>query len=365
MDRSGLFQRRYARPGASPGEFHPHGAGDQPRIRLIRYDAQALEELEVERVQDLRALMDPQRVSWIDVQGLGDGEVVRQLGELFELHPLAQADVVNVGQRPKADHYESALFVVLRQALPDGALGVRWEQFSLFLGDHWVLSFQERHGDCLDPLRERLRKGRSTLRASGSDYLGCMIVDAIVDGYYPVLERYGEQLEEIEEDVLENPARSVLARVYLAKRHLMEFRRATWPLRDVLGRLLRDEESREGARLDERVIPYLRDTTDHVMQVVDVVETYRELAGSFVDVYLSSIGNRTNEVMRVLTVIATIFIPLTFLAGVYGMNFDRSHAWNMPELGWPVGYALFWLVCVGVAGGLLVVFRRFGWLGSR
>lgn len=365
VPRTKLFHRRFTRPGAPPGEFHGEEAGDPPRMRLISYDADAIEERELAGVAELDGALKPGRVSWIDVQGLGDGELVRQLGERFALHPLALADVVNTGQRPKADEYDTALYCVVRQAMATPEREVRWEQFSLFLGEGWVLSLQEHYGDCLEPVRERLRKGRKVLRSGKADYLACMLLDALVDGYFPALEVYGERLEELEVDVMEHPTRQVLARVYRVKRELMAFRRASWPLRDVLSRLLRDEESRDDPWIGPTVLPYLRDTADHAMQVVDILETYRELAGSFVDVYLSSISNRTNEVMRVLTVIATIFIPLTFIAGIYGMNFDTHSPWNLPELSWRYGYPIFWAVCVIVAGMLLYLFRRLGWLGSR
>jgi magnesium transporter len=317
-------------------------------------------ELEIERVGQLSEHVRPGRVTWIDVQGLGDGSVASELGELFDLHHLAVADVVNTGQRPKAEGYEDVLFCVLRMALLREER-VEWEQFSLFLTDSLVITFQETYGDCLDSLRDRLRNGRKFLRGSGADYLACMVIDAIVDGYFPLLEEYGEQLEDIEDEVLANPDKEVLERIYRLKRELMSFRRATWPVRELLSHLMRDEDE----RLTHGVLPYLRDTGDHVAQVADVVETYRELATSFVDVYLSSISNKINEGMRVLTVIATIFIPLTFLAGVYGMNFNPELPGNMPELDWPYGYAVFWGMCLVMVAMLLLLFRRLGWLSGR
>jgi magnesium transporter len=237
-----------------------------------------------------------------------------------------------------------------------------WEQFGLFVGraaesspggSDFVITFQETPGDCLEPLRERLRQGRAALREGGAGYLACMLVDAVVDGYFPVLEAYGERLDALETAVLTRPSRDTLRTIYKLKHELMGIRRAVWPLRDTLSQLLRDRSP----LLGDTVLPYLRDTTDHSIQLVDVIETYRELAASFVDVYLSSLANRTNEAMRVLTVIATIFIPLTFLAGVYGMNFD-----TMPELRWTYGYLAFWIVSLLLAGSLLLAFHRLGWL---
>lgn len=247
----------------------------------------------------------------------------------------------------------TTFFCVVRMAAPGAAGGFGWEQVSLFVSRQWVISFQEKPGDCFDPVRARLRVGRKNIRSGGGDYLGAMLIDAVVDGYFPLLENYGERLERLEERVLASPTREVLAEIYRAKRELMIFRRAVWPLRDTLNQTLRDGH----AVMKKATLPYLRDTVDHLMQVVDVVENCRELAGSFIDVYLSSVSHRTNEVMRVLTIFATIFIPLTFVAGIYGMNFEV-----IPELKWRGGYLYFWCICGLVLSGMLLLFRRLGWL---
>lgn len=355
-----LFRRRYSKPGASPGSLVHDGEHVAPRIHVIRYGADTLEEWDADERTVLDATPVEGCVTWIDIQGIGDGTLVRALGELLGLHRLAVSDVVNVGQRPKADDYDNSMFFVVRMVALQQELHLHWEQVGIFLLPGLVLTFQESYGDCLDPLRERIRGGRKAVRESGADYLACMVIDAIVDGYFPVLEAYGDRLEDIEVDVLEDPRREVLGEVYRAKRDLVAFRRAAWPLREVLSQLLREPSSQVGPA----VRPYLRDTTDHVMQVVDVLESYRELASSLVDVYLSMLGQKTNETMRVLTVISTIFIPLTFLAGIYGMNFDTAQPGNMPELGMPYAYVAFWVVCIVVGIALLVLFRRLGWLGG-
>lgn len=300
-------------------------------------------------------------VLWIDVQGLSDHDLIRGLGERFHLHPLALADVVNLGQRPKVEAYGDVLFCVVRMVTLTEAHHVKCEQVTLFIGPRFVISFQEDPGDCLDPLRQRIRQARPLMRQSGSDYLGSMIIDAIIDGYFPVVESFGERLEELEARVIDRPKRPVLREIYEAKRELLELRRSTWPLRETLVHLVRDPPPSFHAN----TVPFLRDAADHAMQVADVIETYRELASSFLDVYLSGISHRTNEVMKVLTVLSSIFIPLTFLAGVYGMNFDTRHPYNMPELGWAYGYPAFLGVCAATAVVLLVIFRRFGWLGGR
>lgn len=356
-----LFRRHFAKPGSPPGTLHIPEGSPKPRIRVMAYGPEALDERDIATPEEARAAVQPGRVAWIDVSGLGDEAILRGLGDAFEIHPLALSDVVHTGQRPKADSYGEALFCVARMATHESDGEFTWEQMSLWLGDGFVLTFQETPGDCLESLRDRIRRGQKALRGSGADYLATMLLDGIVDGYFPVLEAYGEKLESIEARVIERPDPRVLGEVYRMKRDLMTFRRAAWPLRDVLNHLLRDGH----VRLSPAVAPYLRDAADHVAQVVDVIESYRELAGSFVDVYLSSVSNRTNEAMRVLTVISTIFIPLTFLAGVYGMNFDRAEPGNMPELGWPYGYVGFWAISLALGIALLVAFRRLGWLGGR
>jgi magnesium transporter len=361
MTPTELFRRRYPHPGSAPGTITPREDAHPSRIHVIRYDEHSIDEHTPASAQDAAALLDPARITWIDVQGLADEGVLKSLGETLGLHALAVADIANVGQRPKIEDYEDVLFAVLRMARVQSGR-VRWEQVSMVIGRRVVVTFQERPGDCLDPLRARLRSGRRKLLASGADYLGCMVIDAIVDGYFPVLEELGEDLESIEASVIQTPDQRILSRIYRAKRELMTLRRAVWPLRDALSQLIRDRH----ALLGEHVFPYLRDTADHAMQVVDVTETYRELAGSFVEVYLSSVNNRTNEIMRVLTIVATIFIPLTFIAGVYGMNFDPEVSpWNMPELNWYLGYPLSLLIMLAVALGLVAWFHRKGWVGGR
>lgn len=360
MAHAPLFHRKYTQRGAAPGTHAAPEVGAPQAVRLFTFDADSLAERELDPTAALPPLGEPGKVTWIDVHGLGDGTLVERLGERFGLHPLALADVMNVGQRPKLEDYDTFLYIVVRMLDLDAERRLTSEQVSLFIGPGWTISVQERPGDCLDGLRARLRKGLKRVRNAGADYLGVQILDSIVDGYFPVLEVYGERLEEIETRVLEKPGKAVLSQVYEVKRDLMALRRACWPTRDMLSTFLHEGDE----LLSHESRPYLRDTADHVIQIVELTETYRELAGSFIDVYLSSISQRTNEVMRVLTVIATIFIPLTFLAGVYGMNFDRSVPGNMPELGWPYGYPGFLALCLGVGVGLLVLFRRLGWLGG-
>lgn len=354
-DRHRLFQRRKPPAGAPPGATVAPSGLPVPRLAVIAFDTTRIAEAQGKQLADVLSAMQGPGVAWLDVQGLGDEAVIRDIATRFELHPLVLADILNLGQRPKVEQYDDALYHVVRMVMlmPDDA--VHWEQFSVVVKANVVLTFQETYGDCLDPVRQRIRQARPIIRGSGADYLAAMVVDAVVDGYFPVVEAYGEILERLEDDLVRAPTPAVLRRVYRAKRELLKLRRATWPLRDALNHLLRDAPP----MVAPRTLPYLRDVEDHVMQVVDIVETYRELAASFIDIYLSSLAQRTNEIMRALTVLAAIFIPLTFLAGVYGMNFH-----TMPELGWKWGYPTFWAICVAVTVGLLLVFRRLGWIGG-
>ncbi len=326
-----------------------------PRLAVIAYDREHLAEASGKCLTEVMAPFSGKRVAWLDVQGLGNEAVIRDIGAHFHLHPLVIADILNLGQRPKVELYDDAMFCVVRMVLLAAEGEVHWEQLSVVVTDRFVLTFQETYGDCLDPVRQRIRQGRPMIRGSGPDYLAAMVIDAIVDGYFPVVETFGESLERLEDDLIRAPTQAVLRRVYRAKRELLKLRRATWPLRDALNHVVRDAPP----MIAPATLPYLRDVEDHVMQVVDIVETCREIAGSFVEIFLSSMTQRTNEVMRALTVLAAIFIPLTFLAGVYGMNFD-----HMPEIHWEWGYAMFWAIAIAVTVVLLVVFWRLGWLGG-
>lgn len=352
-----LFRRRFTPQGSNPGsvaEVH----GEPSLISVMSFNETELDEYDVTTPEDAHQLLRQDRMTWIDMRGLDDGQFVQRFGEMFQLDPLAVSDVVNVGQRPKLDDYPGNLFLVVRMVTITEAGDLQWEQVSMFLGPNYVLSFQERHQDCLDPIRARIRAGRRSIRTRGSDYLFAMLVDAIVDGYFPVLEHFAEQLERFENEILADRGSSVFGELYRTKRDLASFRRAALPLRDAMSSLLKDDQD----WLAEDLSPFVRDTLDHVMQVAEVTESYRELSVSLVDVHLSMVGQRTNDVMRVLTVISAIFIPLTFIAGVFGMNFDTAYRWNLPELRQPYGYAIFWGLCITLGVTLTVVFKRLGWL---
>ena len=348
--------RRRTVPGTPPGTLAPVAQGLVPTsLHVMHYTADTLVEEDVATVADLQRFVDADGVTWVNVDGLGDADIVEQLGECLGLHPLALEDVLSVPQRPKVDDYDTHLFIVARMLhFENGSLEI--EQVSIFLTRNVVVTFQEHPGDCLEPIRERLRKSRGRVRQEGTDYLMYALLDAIVDHYFPFLEKLGEVVQELEDEVVERPARKTLGRVHDIKRELLDVRRSLWPLRDAVNGLVRDESD----LLGENARTYIRDCYDHMVQVLDMVETYRELAGGLMDVYLSSVSNKMNEVMKVLTIIATIFIPLTFIAGIYGMNFEK-----MPELKWEWGYPAVWGVMVALAVFMLAIFRHAGWLGGR
>jgi magnesium transporter len=348
--------RRRAPAGTAPGTLISHPDAAPPVIRVTGYGADTFDELEVVAPAELAALRGRWPVVWVDVEGVGDAESVAAIGEVFGLHRLALEDVMNVHQRPKVEEYADYLFGVTRMA----SLGERvdTEQVSLFMGEGWVLTFQERPGDCWDLVRERLRLGRGRMRSQGPDFLFYALFDAVVDHFYPILEEFGVRMEVLEEEVIESPRKELVGVIHAARRDLIALRHMMWPMRDAVGQLYRDPSHlvTEDTRL------YLRDSYDHTIQVIDLLENYREMASALMEVYLSSVNQRMNEVMKVLTIIATIFIPLTFIAGVYGMNFDpEASPWNMPELNWYWGYPAVMLFMLGIALGLLGFFKKKGW----
>jgi magnesium transporter len=355
LPRLPTFHRR-APAGTAPGTLISHPDAGPPVIRVTGYGPDAFDELEVVAPAELAALRGRWPVVWVDVEGVGDADSVAAIGEVFGLHRLALEDVMNVHQRPKVEEYADYLFGVTRMA----SLGERvdTEQVSLFVGEGWVLTFQERPGDCWDLVRERLRLGRGRMRSQGPDFLFYALFDAVVDHFYPILEEFGMRMELLEEEVIESPRKELVGTIHAARRDLIALRHMMWPMRDAVGQLYRDPSHlvTEDTRL------YLRDSYDHTVQVIDLLENYREMASALMEVYLSSVNQRMNEVMKVLTIIATIFIPLTFIAGVYGMNFDpEASPWNMPELNWYWGYPAVMLFMLSLALGLLGFFKKKGW----
>lgn len=347
-------------PGASPGQVVSDPQACPTEIRLIAYGPAGFVEERLRDPEQIPPYLERYPVVWVDVDGLGNADAITRLGKVFNLHPLSLEDVVNVHQRPKVEAYPGYLFIVAVMVCCSPTL--EQEQFSLFCGQNFVLTFQERPGgDSFEPVRQRLRAGRGLHRESGPDYLTYSLLDAVVDAYFPVLERYSERLEKLEEEVLSHPHQRLVRDIHDAKHDLLLMLRLVWPLREALNTLIRDPapEIRDATRV------YLRDCYDHSVQILDLLELYRELGSDLINLYLSNVSNRMNDIMRVLTVIATIFIPLTFIVGIYGMNFDpESSPWNMPELRMYYGYPVTWLVMLATAAGFLWFFYRKGWLHS-
>lgn len=350
-----MFHKRRPTVGASPGTLVVHRESPKPVIHVLDYCADELFEHDINDVAQLKSFVDSPSMCWIDVQGFGDEKILRDIGALVGLHPLALADIVNVPQRPKVDSYGRHLLWITQMVVPAGEFNVQTEQLSLVLGPNYLLTFQERYGDILNPVRERIRAGKGLMRTGGTGYLAYALIDTVIDGYYPILEKFGEHLEELEDRIVERPRPELLQAIHRVKREMLAIRRAIWPQRESLNQLIRDESE----VISDSIKTYLRDVYDHCIQIIDVVETYRELTSGLMDVYLSSIANRQNEIMKVLTIMSTIFIPLTFIAGIYGMNFDF-----LPELHVWWAYPTLLGVMAAIAGGMVLVFRRRGWIGS-
>lgn len=350
-----LVVKRSKKVGAGPGAMvHIGRPSDRPSaIRAISYGPDGLRDRIVDDAARCGDTLGTDRVTWLNVDGVHQAALIETIGTRFGLHPLVMEDILNTDQRPKVEDYEGYLFIVLRMLRYDAAQQqVTSEQVSLVLGEGFVLSLQERPGDVFDAVRERLRAGRK-LRLMASDALAYALIDAVVDHYFIVLEQLGDQLETLEDELIARPTPTTLSRIHHFKREILMLRKAVWPLREVLGRLFRDESPLISA--ETRL--FLRDVYDHSAHIMDTVETFRELLAGMLDLYMSSISNRMNEVMKMLTLIATVFMPLTFIAGVYGMNFA-----SMPELHWTWGYPAVLLLMLVVAVGLVVLFRRRHWL---
>lgn len=350
-----LVVKRGGKLGAPPGTLLHIGNHKQAgsAIQLLSYGPDELRETVIGDLAAFKPPAGPGQVSWLNVDGLADPAVVETLGSSYELHPLVMEDILNTDQRPKVEEYPGYLYIVLRMLQFDkDRQQIHSEQLSLVVGKDHVLSFQERPGEVFDGVRERLRAGRR-IRFMRSDYLAYAMLDAVVDHYFEMLEHISEQVERLEDQVIDAPGPDTLARMHHYKREMLLLRKAIWPLRELLSRITRDESP----LISEETRPYLRDVYDHVIHVMDSVDTIRELLVSMLDLYLTSVSKRTNEIMKVLTIFASLFMPLTFIVGVYGMNFDV-----MPELRWVWGYPAVMLVMLLLVIGLLVLFRRRHWI---
>lgn len=354
------FEKIYHPPGTSPGTLISHEGADLENvsIHLIDYNDRDFTEKTLASADECKPYLAEDNITWIHMQGPIQADTIRHLGNLFELHPLTLEDVLNKGQRPKVEEYDDMLFVIMSMPFEtDDSIVI--EQVSVFLGKNYIISFHAGSTDPFDPLRNRLRKKSGRIRNLKADYLLYGIMDLIIDQGYPVLENLGENIENIEETLLcSSFKQATLSEIHHIRRQLLLLRRNLWPQREAVNNLLRSEN----ALIDESTTFYLRDCYDHTIQILDLIENYREMAASLIDIYISSTSYRLNEIMRVLTIIATIFIPLTFIVGLYGMNFSNPDSpWAMPELHWYYGYPMAWGVMIATVVSMVLYFKRKDW----
>jgi magnesium transporter len=320
---------------------------------LIDYDETKYEERQIEHIEECLPCDITSGVRWINVDGLHDVDVIEKLGNQFNLHPLTLEDILHAGQRPKMEDLESHLFVVVMAFSRNGTGDrIESEQISIVLGANWLISFQEKEGDTFGMIRDRIRTAKGRIRRMGADYLAYSLIDSVVDNYFGILEWYGERIEDIEEALAIHPRQDSLQAIHHLKKEIILLRKSVWPMREVISGMDRSESP----LVSDSVSVYLRDLYDHTIQVMDSVETYQNILSALLDLYLSSVNNKMNEVMKVLTVFASIFIPLTFLVGVYGMNFQY-----MPELAWRWGYPALWVFMISVIVGMVIYFKRKKW----
>jgi magnesium transporter len=349
--------KKQLKVGLAPGTLVHVGEKKAERIviSLWAYNSEELIEKELQTVEECLDFKDrPGMNLWVNVDGLDKVEVIEKLGSYFKIHPLTLEDVLNTGQRPKMEDYDSYIYTVLKMMLLDEEREeILIDQVSIILGSNYILSFQEREGDVFDPLRERLKNPASRLRKNGVDHLAYSLIDAIIDNYFLILEHFGEEIEDLEEKLIVNPMPETMRMIQKHKRDMIILRRSVWPLRELINSLQRVESG----LIKESTQIYLRDIYDHTIQVIDSVEAFRDILSSMVDVYLSSLSNKMNDIMKVLTIIATIFIPLTFVAGVYGMNFDY-----MPELRWHWGYPVVMLGMALIGTIMFLYFKKRRWV---
>ena len=347
-----MFHKQHPDVGARPGTLVISDDAPEPRIRVMRFGTEGFVENDISDIDSIEEPND-ETVTWIDVQGLGNEQTLRAIAQRFGFHDLLLEDVVHVPQRPKAETYDNQLSLIVRMLSSQEADDIQLEQVSIVLGENYVITFQERYGDVLEPVRNRIRSQRAPIKKRKADYLAYALADTIIDAYYPVIELIGERIEMLNDNVMENPTPELLHTLNGLKNQLVNIRRSVFPQQEALSSLCRGDHR----MISEEVRLYFRDTYDHCIQTTDVTEMYREMVAGLMNTYLTVVANKTNDVMKLLTIVSTIFIPITFVAGIYGMNFQ-----NMPELQSKYGYAIVWLVMLGTTAGLLWYFRRKHWL---
>ncbi len=349
-------KKKLANLGQPPGTliFTGEKKVEKPKITVIDYNEKKLQEKEVKRIEECFSFKDISTVTWINIDGLHDLDITEKIGKYYNIHPLVLEDIVNTTQRPKMEDMGGHIFVTLKMLSYGEESGkIDIEQVSLVVGANFVISFQEKEGDVFNPIRERIRKNKGRVRKMGADYLAYALIDAIVDSYFSILEKFGEEIELLEDELMKNPTTEIATKIYALKNEFIFLRRSIWPLRELISGLERGESK----LVKKSTLLFLRDLYDHTIQVIDSIEAYRDIISGMKDTYLSSLSNRMNEVMKVLTIIATIFIPLTFIAGIYGMNFQF-----MPELAWRWSYPIIWII-IGITGiSMFIFFKRKRWL---
>ncbi len=350
------FSKGTKKKGLPPGSLVYEGEAREgrPRITLIDYNESALTEKTVETVEECFPFRESPTVTWINIDGIHDVGIVEKIGEKFGIHPLVLEDIVTAGQRPKMEEFEDHLFVVARMlSFRDSSQEIISEQVSFIVGKGYVITLQERQGDVFDPIRERLRSGKGRIIKQGSDYLAYALIDVIIDNYFTILEKIGDRVETMDDDIVTDPEPDTLQEIQKIKHEMIFLRRSVWPMREVVNGM----ERIESPLIMKQTRPYLRDLYDHTIQVMDSIDSLRDIVSGLLDIYLSSVSNKMNEVMKVLTIIATIFIPITFIAGIYGMNFEF-----MPELKFKWAYPSIWGLIIVVSIIMLAYFRKKRWL---
>lgn len=356
-----IFRKRSKKSGLPPGSLVHIGEQrtEKVRIKVIDYNEQQITEKEFESAEDVIPFFKNENVTWIDVEGLHQTDIIEKFGNQLGVHPLVMEDILNTDQRPKLEDFDDYIFIVVKMFHTHDSSNIHSEQVSFLLCKNILISFQEGiEGDTFSMVRERLRANKGKIRKSGTDFLVYSLIDSIVDNYFNVLEIYGEKIETLEEDLIANPERHILNNIYGLKREMLILRKSVWPLRELLLALQRGDTD----LLSSATIPYFRDIYDHTIHIIDTTETFRDMLAGMLDIYLSSISNKINEVMKVLTIITTIFIPLSFIAGLYGMNFNTGSPLNMPELNWQYGYPTVVFVMIVLALSLLLYFKKKKWL---
>lgn len=350
------FRKHYHPPGTPPGTLSAH-TQSEAEVRLFQYNSQEFKETLNPNLGQCHASLNSSLIEWLDVVGSCDPELISEIGATFGLHPLTMEDILNGGQSSKIDFHKTHTFMIFN--LPSFVGNdIELEQVSLFIGETHLLSFCSGKGTAFEPLRLALRQGLVQMRDRSINYLLYTLIDVTIDSAFPLLETLSERVEGLEEQVLENPSKTILSIIHKLKSKLLLLRRALWPQREVLSRLLH-----HSSVVDDELRPYFSDCYDHSVQILDLIETYREMLSGMIDIYLSSLSNRMNSIMRILTIISTIFIPLSFIVGVYGMNFNNPNSpWSMPELHWYYGYPLIWGVMLALAIAMIIMIKRLKWL---